>query len=75
MGLIAEVECEPCKVDTKTRIVIKRKSLEEVSVDLPGYKEFRCSNIIKFKKRGREINNWIIEECRNNIIVKEIKIE
>lgn len=64
------VVCRKCKEDTKTRVVVKHKPLKKIA-DLPdGYKELYCSNIIKFKKRGRDLYDWITEECRNRIIVK-----
>jgi len=71
-----KIVCEKCEKDTETRIVLKHNPLIEVEADLPsGLKELKCHNIIKFKRKGRKINNWITEECRNRIIIKKIKVE
>ena len=68
-----KIECNKCKTDTKTRIVVKRTPLEEVDTILPeGYKELYCSNIIKFKRKGRDVNEWITDKCRNRIIIKKL---
>lgn len=73
------IECRCCREDTEKRIVITRKSLKELEIILPkGYKEFYCQNIIKAKRvwkkeRNKNIYKWIIEECRNHILVKKKK--
>ncbi|KKN58988.1 hypothetical protein LCGC14_0546630 [marine sediment metagenome] len=70
--MIIKIRCGKCKNDTKTRKVIKRNPLKKLgSVD--GYLEYYCCNIIRFKKRGRGINNWIEEECRNRMLVEDNK--
>ena len=59
-------------MDTETRVVIKRNPLKKLDTILPdGYEEFYCCNKIKFKKKGRKVNNWIEEECRNRLLVKK----
>jgi len=69
-----EIVCRKCKEDTESRIVIKRLPLEKIEGEFyNGLEELYCRNIIKFKRKGRKINNWITEECRNRIIVKKIK--
>ena len=71
--MIIEVECSKCKVDTKTRKVIKRNPLRKIQ--LPEYIEYYCCNIIRFKKKGRKVNNWIEEECRNRMLFKKKYLE
>lgn len=80
---ISNIECRCCREDTEKRIVIIRKSLKELEMKLPkGYKEFYCQNIIKTKRVWKKERNkniyhnknsykWIIEECRNHILVKK----
>ncbi len=74
---VKTIECKCCKEDTIKRVVIKRKPLEKTGTILPdGYQEYHCKNIIKCRrvwcrdKQGKNTYKWIIEECRNNILVK-----
>lgn len=66
-----KIKCRKCEEGTGKRVVIKRNPLEKVdSIVSDGYQEFLCCNIIKFKRKGREINEWTTERCRNRILVK-----
>ena len=67
---MSNVECRCCKNNTEKRVVVKRFPLKKTCINLlEGYEEFYCSNIIRTKKKGRDIYEWITEECRNHILI------
>jgi len=66
------IECSKCKIDTKKRKLIKRYPLSKIDVkNHDGYEEYYCFNTIKTRRKGRKVNQWFEEECRNRILVKK----
>ena len=74
-----EIKCKRCQTDTRKRVVLKRRSLKDITKESPEdprvKQEFICLNTIEsFRPSGKDsegklIRKWTEETCENHILI------
>ena len=73
------MKCKLCEVDTRKRVVLKRRPLTDITSEMPKHpelkKELLCINTIKSLRpsgrdsEGKLVRTWTEETCENHILI------
>ncbi len=74
-----EIKCKRCQTDTRKRVVLKRRSLKDITKESPEdprvKQEFICLNTIKSLRpsgkdsEGKLVRSWCEETCENHMLI------